>query len=145
MTLISLRFAARGLERRAKNEVCQLCSVGSWESLAGWHLPCSVFSGWPQILPKKPTLWMMLQMQLDWGGHAERPDLSPSYSSGARRLVRAGGKVLWSGEGATLTTRGASCVPPPVPALQQREFLLNEVCSVAKIAGTRPQAAKQRG
>lgn len=99
----------------------------------------------PKFFQKNPTLWMMLQMQLDWGGHAERPDLSPSYSSGARRFVRAGGKVLWSGEGATLTTRGASCVPPPLPALPQQEFLLKEVCSVAKIAGTGPQAGKQQG
>lgn len=51
----------------------------------------------------------MRQMQLGRGGHAECPDLSPSYSSGARRPVHVGGKVLPNWEGVMLTTHGGCC------------------------------------
>lgn len=78
------------------------------------------------------TLWMMLQMQLGRGGHAKCPDLSPSYSSLARRLVHTGRKALLTRKGALVTTRGACCIWHLGPALQQQEFLLNEVCSVVK-------------
>lgn len=54
-------------------------------------------------------------------------------------------KVLSTGEGVMLTTRGAFSFWHLESALQQQDFLLNEVCSVAKIAGTMPQAVKQRG
>lgn len=65
-TLISLCFSARGPEMRTKNEVCQLCSAGSWELLADWSLRCCLFSCWtPTPLPKVYG-WCCSSAQLGW-------------------------------------------------------------------------------
>lgn len=64
MTLISLCFAACGPEMRAKNEVCQLCSAGSWELLAGWlAFALQLFQPLVRKSSKKDS-WLVLHVQL---------------------------------------------------------------------------------
>lgn len=73
---------------------------------------------------------MMLQMQLGWDGHAECPDLE-SLQCCQEARARCRDRAL-DREGVTLTTRGSGCFKHLVPALQQQELLLNEICSAVK-------------
>lgn len=84
----------------------------------------------PNSSKKKTTLWMMLQMQLGWDGHAECPDLKLF-----QRCQEA--RARWRDR--ALDRRGYTDHPWQwllfkrlVPALQQQEFLLNEICSAVK-------------